>query len=96
MPRLTFRGSCGCFIDAIVNEEGATGVAEIAACSLHSGDERDRLIAERDRLREALQKLIDFDFECHCEHNNANCCELNNVFCPRCTSAVALRGKQSS
>jgi hypothetical protein len=49
------------------------------------------LIAQVGRLREALQKLIDFDFECHCEHNNENCCELNNVFCPRCIASRALR-----
>src|ERR1044071_1245259 len=48
---------------------------------------------EVERLRTALQKLINYDFECNCEHDNENCCELNNVFCPRCIAARALMPK---
>lgn len=58
-------------------------------------NERDALLSEVAQLTTALQKILDNDDECHCEHDNENCCELNHVFCPRCIAARALAGKES-
>lgn len=54
------------------------------------------LQAEKAGLRDALQRVVDGETECGCEHDDENCCALKADFhCPFCIAAQALVGEAS-
>lgn len=49
-----------------------------------------RLIAGAPDMREALQRIVDGDESCQCDHATKGCCDLVDFYCPKCIAARAL------